>query len=44
MPEDGADEGLAVMVVTTDEPVPRDVVAEIVALEGFVDGRGVDLR
>jgi D-3-phosphoglycerate dehydrogenase / 2-oxoglutarate reductase len=44
VPEDGADEGLAVMVVTTDEPVPREVVEEIVALDGFADGRGVDLR
>ena len=30
---------LAVMVVTTDAPVPKDVVEEIVTSEGFVDGR-----
>jgi len=31
--------GLAAMVVTTDAPVPEVVVQEIVASEGFVDGR-----
>jgi D-3-phosphoglycerate dehydrogenase / 2-oxoglutarate reductase len=43
---DGAPEGetrLAVMVVTTDAPVPPDVVNEIVASEGFVDGRSAVL-
>jgi len=35
---------LAAMVVTTDAPVPPAVVAEIVALEGFVDGRSVTLE
>jgi D-3-phosphoglycerate dehydrogenase len=43
---DGAPEGetrLAVMVVTTDAPVPPDVVGEIVASEGFVDGRSAVL-
>jgi D-3-phosphoglycerate dehydrogenase / 2-oxoglutarate reductase len=43
VPEDGPDHGLAVMVVTTDEAVPRAVIDEIVGLEGFVDGRGVGL-
>ena len=38
-----ADGGLAVMVVTTDAPVPREVLDEIVASEGFVDGRSVEL-
>ncbi len=33
----------AVMVVTTDAPVPPAVVAEIVALDGFEDGRSVTL-
>ena len=33
----------AVMVVTTDRPVPQDVIDEIVALEGFVEGRAVAL-
>jgi D-3-phosphoglycerate dehydrogenase / 2-oxoglutarate reductase len=43
---DGAPEGesrLAVMVVTTDAPVPDEVVREIVATEGFVDGRSAVL-
>jgi hypothetical protein len=31
------------MVVTTDAPVPRDVVEEIVASEGFEEGRTVSL-
>jgi D-3-phosphoglycerate dehydrogenase len=43
VPEDG-DEGLAVMVVTTDHPVPQQVVDEIVAFDGFVSGRAVALR
>lgn len=38
--EDG---GLAAMVVTTDAAVPDEVVQEIVASEGFVDGWSVDL-
>jgi D-3-phosphoglycerate dehydrogenase len=40
---DEADDGLAAMVVTTDAPVPRDVVEEIVASEGFEEGRTVSL-
>ena len=40
---DGADSGLAVMVVTTDEAVPRAVVDEIVGIDGIDDGRAVDL-
>jgi hypothetical protein len=31
------------MVVTTDAPVPREVVQEIIALDGFVNGWSVDL-
>ena len=42
VPEDG-DEGLAVMVVTTDEAVPEAVVDQIVGLDGFVAGRAVAL-
>jgi D-3-phosphoglycerate dehydrogenase len=44
LPDDGdrADGNLAAMVVTTDETVPRELVAEIVALDGFTDGRAVD--
>jgi D-3-phosphoglycerate dehydrogenase len=34
---------LAVMAVTTDNPVPREVVDEIVALDGFIAGRAVTL-
>jgi D-3-phosphoglycerate dehydrogenase len=33
----------AVMALTTDGPVPDEVIAEIVAGEGFFVGRGVDL-
>ncbi len=39
----GEDSGLAAMVVTTDTPVPAAVVGEIVASEGFVEGRAVVL-
>ncbi|HEV2819904.1 MAG TPA: phosphoglycerate dehydrogenase [Solirubrobacteraceae bacterium] len=38
---DGAQE--AVMVVTTDRPVPDDVIDAILTLDGFVDGRTVAL-
>lgn len=41
---DGADERLAAMVVTTDAPVPAEVVSEIVASEGFVSGWAVVLQ
>jgi len=40
---DDADDGHAVMVLTTDQPVPRDVLDEITALEGILDGRSVTL-
>jgi D-3-phosphoglycerate dehydrogenase len=41
---DGEDPGdLAVMAVTTDQPVPPSVIEEIVAMEGFVAGRAVAL-
>jgi D-3-phosphoglycerate dehydrogenase / 2-oxoglutarate reductase len=40
---DGEDRRLAAMVVTTDAPVPQEVVREIVAWEGFVGGWSVDL-
>jgi D-3-phosphoglycerate dehydrogenase / 2-oxoglutarate reductase len=40
---DGEDKRLAAMVVTTDARVPQDVVEEIVASDGFVDGWSVDL-
>jgi D-3-phosphoglycerate dehydrogenase / 2-oxoglutarate reductase len=39
-PRDGR---LAAMAVTTDAPVPAEVIDEIVASDGFVDGRTVTL-
>ncbi|MEA2172360.1 MAG: D-3-phosphoglycerate dehydrogenase / 2-oxoglutarate reductase [Solirubrobacteraceae bacterium] len=33
----------AVMVLTTDADIPLEVVAEVVALDGFSDGRAVNL-
>jgi D-3-phosphoglycerate dehydrogenase len=36
-------EGHAVMVITTDAPVPASVIAEIVDLDGFEAGRAVTL-
>ncbi len=42
--EEARDDGrLAAMVVTTDAPVPRDVIDEIVAGDGFVDGHTLTL-
>jgi D-3-phosphoglycerate dehydrogenase len=35
--------GLAAMAITTDQPVPSAVIDEIVATDGFVDGRTVAL-
>jgi D-3-phosphoglycerate dehydrogenase len=45
-PEDqaGGAEGLAAMVITTDAPVPREVLDEVVAGEGFEAGRTVTLE
>jgi D-3-phosphoglycerate dehydrogenase len=40
---DGEDRRLAAMVVTTDVAVPAEVVQEIIALDGFVNGWSVDL-
>jgi D-3-phosphoglycerate dehydrogenase len=42
-PVEGSDSGLAAMVITTDSPVPRDVLDEVVAGEGFEAGRTVTL-
>ena len=39
----GDERRLAAMVVTTDAAVAEEVVAEIIAVEGFVDGWSVDL-
>jgi D-3-phosphoglycerate dehydrogenase len=41
--EDGRRNEIAVMVVTTDSPVPRAVVDEIARSDGFLDGRAVSL-
>ena len=40
---DGEDRRLAAMVVTTDAPVAKEVLQQIVASERFVDGWAVDL-
>jgi hypothetical protein len=42
LPDDGAS-GEATMVVTADAPIPAEVVSGIVAGDGFLDGRTVDL-
>ena len=42
-PDGGGERGEAVMVVTTDVPVPEKVVEAIVAGDGFVTGRTVSL-
>ena len=42
-PDDGEGDGLAVMVVTTDQPVPQDVVDQLASADGFVGGRAVAL-
>ena len=42
-PAGGGNGRLAVMVVTVDSPVPDDVIAAILALEGFQSGRAVTL-
>ena len=41
--DDGRRNEVAVMVVTTDSPVPREVVEEIAASDGFLAGRAVSL-
>jgi D-3-phosphoglycerate dehydrogenase len=40
---EGADSGGAVMVVTSDAPVPDDLVSEIAGSDGFVAGRAIAL-
>jgi D-3-phosphoglycerate dehydrogenase len=39
----GAGKGLAAMAVATSDAVASEVLDEIVALDGFVDGRSVTL-
>jgi D-3-phosphoglycerate dehydrogenase len=41
---DGDEQRLAAIVVTTDAPVPQAVLDEIIASDGFVDGRTASLR
>ena len=41
--EDGKRDEVAVMVITTDGPVPPELVDEIVASDGFLAGRSVSL-
>ncbi len=41
--EDGPADGEAVMVLTTDAPVPREVVDAMVATDGFTGGRAITL-
>ncbi|HEY2636043.1 MAG TPA: phosphoglycerate dehydrogenase [Solirubrobacteraceae bacterium] len=41
--DDGEGDGMAVMAVTTDAPVPPESVREILSAEGFRDGRVVRL-
>jgi D-3-phosphoglycerate dehydrogenase len=43
VPEQGPADGLATMVLTTDDPVPEAVIDEILAIDGFVAGRTVEL-
>jgi D-3-phosphoglycerate dehydrogenase len=43
VPEDLEDDGCAVMVVTTDQPVPAAVLDELLADEEFVEARAVSL-
>jgi D-3-phosphoglycerate dehydrogenase len=42
-PAGGGTGRLAVMVVSTDSPVPDEVIREILSIEGFQDGRAVTL-
>jgi D-3-phosphoglycerate dehydrogenase len=41
--DDGGRPDVAVMAVTTDSPVPREVIAAIAASDGFIAGRSVAL-
>jgi D-3-phosphoglycerate dehydrogenase len=41
---EGHSDADAVMVLTTDAPMPREVLDEVVALDGFVEGRAVSLN
>ena len=41
--DDGADDSLAAMVVTTDAAVPSQLIEAITSIDGFRDGRAVNL-
>jgi len=41
--DDGSRDEVAVMVITTDGPIPHELVDEIVASDGFLAGRAVSL-
>ncbi|HWT26267.1 MAG TPA: phosphoglycerate dehydrogenase [Solirubrobacteraceae bacterium] len=41
--EDGRRDDVAVMVITTDGPIPAELVDQIVASDGFIAGRAVSL-
>jgi D-3-phosphoglycerate dehydrogenase len=43
VPEEGGDGGFAVMVLTTDAPVPQAVIDEILSTDGFFEGRSIAL-
>ena len=43
VPEGDGDGGLAVMVVTAQGPIPQAVVDELIAADGFLDGRALSL-
>jgi D-3-phosphoglycerate dehydrogenase / 2-oxoglutarate reductase len=40
----GGSDRLAAMVITTDSPVPREVLDQVIARDGFEDGRTVTLQ
>ncbi len=42
--ENGRPERMAAMAVTTDVPVPGEVLSEVLEHEGFADGRTVSLH
>jgi D-3-phosphoglycerate dehydrogenase / 2-oxoglutarate reductase len=42
--QDEGNGGVAVMVLTTDGPVPQELLDEILSTEGFFEGRSVALR
>ncbi|MEA2285249.1 MAG: D-3-phosphoglycerate dehydrogenase / 2-oxoglutarate reductase, partial [Solirubrobacteraceae bacterium] len=43
VPEEDGNGGVAVMVLTTDAPVPRAVLDEILSTDGFLEGRSITL-